>query len=143
MSTNVAIVDAMASQIETQLGSAIPNLQVVARLNFNPTPPSVDIYPAEEFSVADTYGERRLRWSVRCRVTTADNEDGQELLLSMMDSPGASASSLAGAIAYDESLGGTVDRAWVESGPTGFSMFADAGGGGNLVGAVWTVAVMP
>ena len=142
MSALTAIMQALADQIETALESLVDELQVTPLLNIDPTPPSIDIYPADPFQEGIAYGKGNndLRLAVRARVTTADHEAGQTLLLTLMD-PTAS-TSLGKAIADDRTLGGAVSSLTVE-GPTGFGIYADAGGAGSLLGAVWTVRVLP
>src|SRR6188472_507073 len=102
--------DALASQIETELGPLIENLQVEGLLVPSPTPPSIDIYPGDPFQELLTFGlSDELFFTVRARVHTADNEAGQKLLLSMMD-PSA-ATSIAQSIHGDRTLGGKVGQA--------------------------------
>lgn len=137
--------DAMAAQIMTVLcGTANPlieQLQAEPRMVFNPTPPSIDIYPAELFTEALTFGERDFHFLVRARVGTAENEGGQDLLLTMMD-PRA-AESVARALEANPTLGGTVDDVTVFD-PTGFGVFpAVAAGEGSLLGCTWPVTVLP
>ena len=136
--------DAMAEQLQDVLcGTAnplIPELQVRGRMEINPTPPCIDIYPADPFTEALTYGERLFDFTVRARVTTADHVEGQDLLLSMMDP--ASTTSVAAAIEGDGALDNLVDDATV-NGPTGFGVFPSSGTDGNLMGCLWTVRVLP
>lgn len=142
----VTIMQALADQIETALcGTADPlieQLQVTPLLNIDPTPPSIDVYPADPFQEGIAFGNANndLRLSVRARVTTADHEAGQSLLLSMMDP--TAATSVARAIGADRQLGTACSSLSVE-GPTGFGVYMDAGGQGSLLGAVWTVRVIP
>jgi hypothetical protein len=134
--------DALAAQITTQL-STITNLQVDGRLVSNPTPPCIDMYPGDPFMQRSSYGEGwDYFFSVRCRVSTADQEAGQDLLLSLMD-PTAS-TSLTSAIESDATLGGTVDDLQVEESPSSFGIFSDPGAIENrLLGAIWRVHVIP
>ena len=151
MATLAAIMDALATQIDNEIGSRgtadalIENLQVESRLVFNPTPPVVDIYPADPFQDALAFGKgnNELFLTVRARVTTADHEAGQDLLLQMMD-PEAD-TSMAQAILADRDLGGTVERLNISAGPTSFGVFPAAPGttGENLLGCTWTVRVIP
>lgn len=143
------IMDALASQIDVQIGSAgtsdplIENLQVESRLVSNPTPPSIDIYPADPFMEALAYGKgnKRLNFTVRVRVSTAEQEGGQDLLLSMMDP--RSPTSVELAILTDSTLAGKVEDL-VVTGPSAFGIFPDAGpNSGALLGCVWTVGVLP
>jgi hypothetical protein len=151
MATLEQMQQALATQIQTQLsplsGTADPliqNLQVTHLMNVNPTPPSVDIYPAEEFQDAFTFGRghNQLFLMVRARVTTADSAGGQSLLLTMMDPE--SSTSMAMAITADRTWGGVVARASVVEGPSGFGVFPQASGdGGALLGCTWRVQVTP
>lgn len=148
MTAVIDIMDAIALQIDTALGSAgtadplIENLQVVGRLQSEPTPPCIDMYPANPFQEGLAFGKTNndLRFAIRARVLTADREAGQELLLNMMD-PSAT-TSLAKAIANDRTLGNKVSSLSVE-GPSGFGVYRDSSGAGNLLGATWTVRIFP
>lgn len=137
--------DALASQIDTYYsgGTATPiidNLQVDGRLIPSPTPPAIDIYPADPFQEPVSYGvTNEMFFTVRARVTTADNEAGQDLLLSLMD-PDA-ATSLVGAVLASRTLGGAVERVGNVDGPSAFGLFGDPSGSGNLLGCTWRVRV--
>jgi hypothetical protein len=139
----VEIMDALAGSVETFLGSAVPGIQVEGRLVFNPTPPCIDVYPADPFQEQAAFGitSREALFTVRARVTTADHEAGQELLLDFMDPRGSA--SLVAAIASDPTLAGTVDDLTVE-GPSGFIVYQDASGAnaGGLLGAEWRTRVI-
>lgn len=148
MATNRQIEDALAAQLtEHLIGTADPaieNLQIDNRMIFNPTPPSIDIYPAEEFQEKTGMGRGNveLRFVVRVRVGMADHEGGQDLLLDMMERTGAA--SVTAAIESDDTLGGTVEDASILSGPSGFSTFPIAGSATEFhVGSTWTVRVLP
>ena len=145
MATIAAIMDALAAQIDDELcGTAsmpIPQLQVDGRMIPHPSSsPSVDIYPADPFQTQIGMGDGNniFYLTVRARVNMADNEAGQDLLLSMMDS--TSSTSMTQAILSDKTLGG-VARVSVMDGPSAFGVFADTGGDGNLLGCTWTVRV--
>ena len=140
MSTPAAIMDALASQIQTSLDSVIPDLQVDGRLIPSPSPPAIDVYPADPFQEQASFrpGDKTYFFTVRARVSTVDNEAGQDLLLSMMD-PDAT-TSVAKAIESDRDLGGVVANLKVE-GPSGFGVFVDASREGNLLGCTWTVTI--
>ena len=151
MATLEQMQQALATQIQGQLsplsGTADPrvtNLQVTHLMNLNPTPPSVDVYPAEEFQDPLTFGRGHnlLFLMVRARVSTADNSGGQQLLLSLMDP--ASTTSMTMAITADRTLGGVVARSSVVEGPSGFGTFRGISGeGGVLLGCLWRVQVTP
>ena len=134
--------DALASQIATRL-VAIEDLQVDGRFIPNPTPPAIDVYPADPFQqpLAMGKGNNQFSLTVRARVGTADSEGGQDLLLSMMDPQAAP--SVAQAIMFSRTLGGVVGKVNVSAGPSAFGVFGDAGGQGSLLGCTWTVQVIP
>lgn len=149
MSTVAAIMDALAAQIQTELGGTadplIERLQVDGRLIPSPTPPAIDVYPGDPFQERMTMGHgagnNELFFTVRARVSTADNEAGQDLLLSLMD-PDAP-ESLAEAVLSNRTLGGVVERVGNVDGPSQFGLFGDPGGQGNLLGCTWRVRVIP
>ncbi len=137
---------AIADQIEGQLGTAgtadptIENLQVSGDMNLYPTPPSIDVYPAEPFETGFKMSSGvDMTFFVRARVHTADHVAGQQLLLSMM---GDGDASLTKAIHSDRKLGGKCGGLAVTQ-VGGFGLFTDAGGEGSYMGALWTVRVVP
>ncbi len=141
-----AIMQALADQISTTLcGTAsplIPELQVTGLFNIEPTPPSVDVYPADPAQEALTFGRQNNEFSfiVRARVSTADHDAGQLLLLSMMDP--ASSTSVARALKSNKTLTSKVSALSVD-GPSGYGIFNDRNGEGSYLGCTWTVRVMP
>jgi hypothetical protein len=146
MATLGAIMDALASQIDNEIGSRgtadalIDGLQVDGRMVFNPTPPCIDIYPGDPSQEGLAFGRyNELSLIVRARVSTADHEAGQDLLLSMMD-PDA-ATSVSEAIYADKTLGGLVGKL-VVTGPSGFGIFP-LSDEGSLVGCTWAVRIFP
>ncbi len=134
------IMDALADQIDSELGTVIENLQVENRLHPNPTPPSIDIYPGTPFTEVIGYGNTKQYWfTVRARVHTADNEAGQDLLLSMMDNN--TDESVEAAIRSTKTYAGA--QLGDIEGPTEFGIFLDSGGEGSLLGCTWRVALIP
>ncbi len=137
---------ALADQIYTELSGtadpAIEHLQVESSLVFAPTPPAIDVYPADPFQEGLAFGKgiRDMNFTVRARVSSAESEGGQDLLLSMMDP--TSSASVGKAIAKDKTLGSKVSSLSV-SGPSGFAVYTDTGGGGSLLGCTWTTRVIP
>lgn len=147
MATLPEIMDLLAGQIGDVLcGTAnpvIPDLQVDGRMIPSPTPPTIDIYPGDPFqqSVGFGVGNKEFFFTVRARVSTAENAGGQDLLLSMMDP--RNESSVEQAILADPTLGTAAVVQTVE-GPSSFGVFADPGmDSGNLLGCTWRVRVMP
>lgn len=146
--TLLEIMAALADQIRMALGggngATIPGLQVEPNLLFNPTPPCIDVYPADPFTEQTSYGlqNQEVFFAVRARVTTADTTEGQELLLDMMDV--ASPYSVAAAIADDRTLGGAVADLEVQP-STGFTIYTGAAGGEggkNLLGCEWRTRIV-
>ncbi len=136
------IMDALAKQIDDSLGTAVEGIQVVGRLETNPTPPCVDIYPADPFQEQTAFmlDSREMKFTIRARVTTADHQAGQDLLLSLMDV--RADSSLAATIYTDQTLGGKVAQASIVDGPSAYGQYADSGGEGDLLGCQWTAMVI-
>ena len=113
--------------------SAVPDLQVYAYLNSNPTPPSLDIYPGAPFQTGAGFGvgSSQVWFTIRARVSTADPEAGMKLLLRMMD-PTDTAS---------------VEKAIMQTvavSPEGVSEFReyieDSSTNGRLLGCEWRVS---
>lgn len=135
---------AVADQLTAQLGYVVEGLQVDPRMVRNPTPPCIDIYPADPFLERTAFGPGSVEavFIVRARVTTADQQDGQWLLLQFMD-PGSN-ESIWRALETDATFGGAVDDSAVES-VSGFrpDEVAGTGGGaaGALLGAEWRLRV--
>jgi hypothetical protein len=71
----------------TPLASEVEGLQVYPYLNSNPTPPSLDVYPASPFQTGAGFGvgNSQVWFTVRARVATADQEAAMKLLLRLMD----------------------------------------------------------
>jgi hypothetical protein len=134
---------AIASRLEQQLTiDEIPELQVTAQMNFNPTPPAIDLYPADPFQEQIAFGaaQREAIFVVRARVSTADQDQGQTILLGMLDP--ASATSLIAALTADPGFADTCQDSAVE-GPSGYIVYVDPGGqGNNLLGAEWRLRVI-
>ena len=135
---------ALASAVDVALGSGgtadplIENLQVTEFMEFNPTAPVVDAYPADPFLTASSYGGGfDHHYIVRVRVGTPDNEAGQKLLLSMMDPEGSN--SIIKVLRADRTLGGKVGQVSVEE-VSGFSQFPISQDS-QLLGATWAVTV--
>jgi len=140
--TIAEVMDALAEQLQSELDPAVDLLQVTGRLTFNPTPPAIDIYPSDPFQEQLAFGGRQVEvfFDVRARVSTAEHEGGQDLLLSMMDP--AATTSVAAAISSDRTLGGTVQDAAAES-PSNFGAYVDPGPNSQaLLGCVWRTRVI-
>src|SRR4029077_10814414 len=125
----------IASQLEQRLTIEIPVLQITPTANRNPTPPAVDLYPADPFQEPDSFGpeNRQAIFVIRARVTDLDADTGQTLLLEMMDPD--SAKSVLAALAVDGTFGGACQDSTVE-GPASWGEYPDEGGG-TLIGCQW------
>jgi len=141
----LAVMEALADRIQIALASAAAangGIQIEPTRVLNPTPPCIDIYPADPFLTRTAYGS--VSWEavfiVRARVLTADDQSGQELLLDLMDP--RFGSSLIAAIEGDRTLAGTVDDLAVdELTPTGFRFYQDVDAATPHLGCEWRVKV--
>lgn len=149
MSVRVAtlqeIVEALADQITLNVAAGHLGgeaLQVWPFLVLNPTPPCIDIYPADPFSEQTEMGpvdSRDVTFTVRARVTPIDVDATQQLLLQLMDP--RSDTSVLGAILADETLGGIVSDLTV-TGMTGIIVYTPIGSEGYLVGCEWRTRIL-
>ncbi len=139
------IVEALADQITDGVAAqdlAGEALQVWPYLLLNPTPPCVDVYPADPFSEQNSMGplhEREFWFTVRARVTPADVDAAQQLLYQLMDP--RSDTSVAAAILSDPTLGGRVGDV-LPDGPTGIIVYTPIGNEGYLVGCEWRTRIL-
>ena len=144
MSTLAEIQDALADQIRTAVAAVTDvDVQVEPRMVLNPTPPSIDMYPSdpsmdpELAAMGDLVGGELV--TVRARVSTADRDSGQDLLLALMDDQDPL--SVLAAIHDDTTLGGVAATLDVR-GRSGYVLFPDPGGEGSLVGCLWYVVIV-
>jgi hypothetical protein len=135
------IVAALADQIRDGIEAALAGVQVEPRWVVTPTPPTVDMFPADPFLEQTAYGadSQEATFIVRARVSPADAVAGQELLYDLLDP--RRPESVAAAVVGDSTIGGTVGSSRVEL-PSGFRPYADAGGRGDLIGCEWRVVVV-
>lgn len=139
------IVDGLADQITdavtaTDLGGEA--LQVWPLLIMNPTPPCIDIYPADPFSDQIAYGPDRNRenfFIVRARVDPVDTDSAQQLLLQLMDDQADTC--VAAAVRSDRTIGGLVQDVSVQ-GPTGITVYSPTGSEGYLIGCEWRTRIV-
>jgi hypothetical protein len=124
--------EAIAAALQP-LSAEVEGLQVYPFLNSTPTPPSLDIYPGAPFQSGAGFGvgQSQVWFTIRARVSTADQEAAMKLLLRMMDPNDAA--SVEAAIA---------DTAAVTS--DGVSEFReyleDSASNGRLLGCEWRVS---
>jgi hypothetical protein len=146
VSSLLEIVAALADALEP-LRDEIPDLQIHPYWLANPTPPAIDIYPGDPFSHGTGFGIGHdvCFFTVRARVTTADQQAGQEGLLALMDTN--SSTSVEAALISDQTLGGVVGSLAVGEqdtpGVSGYRVYVeDAASNGRLLGAEWRVEVL-
>jgi hypothetical protein len=110
----------------------VPELQLYPYYNPNPTPPSIDVYPAEPFQQPSGYGvnSKYVWFTVRARVSVADPIAGSQLLLELLDP--SSPASVEAALAQ---INVVVDA---NSSVSGFRRYSDDQGDG-LLGCEWKV----
>jgi hypothetical protein len=133
----VRVADAQAAVYAAlaPLAGVVDDLQVYGYLNANPTPPSIDVYPGDPFMDGAGFGSRDVRvyFTVRARVSTADQEAGQQLLLRLLD-VGDEASVQ---VAIEDADAGVV----APEGTTGFREYIDdTASNGRLLGCEWRVS---
>lgn len=142
-SINLAIAEALAARVEALTSSAdeLAELQVVPFRWASPTPPAVDIFPADPSQDDAAFGPRSRQtfWTVRARVATSDSEGQQTVLYALMD-PSGPFSMMAALLAGDPTLDGLADAMNVE-GPTGFRLYQDLSVDHPLLGVEWRVTV--
>jgi hypothetical protein len=142
--TLLEVREALAAQIAGRLAnldSSYGELQVLPRRLFSPTPPTIDIYPADPVQEQTAFGyeSRDTFLTVRARVTMADDDAGQDLLWEFADT--TTAASLLAAFAADPTLGGTADNSTVEE-QTGFRIYEDTPGSGGYLGCEWRLRIV-
>jgi hypothetical protein len=121
-------VQAMAAALQT-IKTQIPELQVYPYFNLTPTPPSLDIYPAEPFQQGAGFGvgEKKVSWTVRARVSQADPQAASQLLLRLLDTEDAAS--------VEKALQNTAVVA-NEGQVSGFRVYPDETAG-SLLGCEW------
>jgi len=137
----VDIMDAMVAQIAAAVSDDY-DVQVFAGVLWNPTPPTIDVYPGglarngETASFDDISGG--YLFTVRARVLTADIEAGQQLLWRFMDD--TDDMSIAGALMADPTLNGYADSLSVRD--IGGAIPYPTGVDGELLGFSFTCEVL-
>lgn len=140
--TMLEIMDALADMLRNELtGATDIDLQIEPRAVLSPSPPTIDMYPSDPSEDAayagfgDLYGAFLL--TVRVRVSTADQESGEDLLLGFMDDGDLSISA---ALAVDPLLGGIARVAPL--GRTGYRDFPIPGTEGAVyLGCLWPLLI--
>lgn len=141
------IARAIAARVEllTDEADEFAQLTVYPYLTPNPSPPAVDIYPAEPSQDEAAFGPRSRQtfWTVRARVATSDLE-GQQLILLALMAPSGDTSLMQAILDYgdDGPLDGHADAVnVVGQTPSGYRPYQTLDTGVLLVGVEWTFAV--
>lgn len=137
------ILDEITTAVRAELASLTFPIQVERGMVLNPTPPTVDIYvtdPSRDFTTA-AYGDVAGAYQItlRARVTTADNDAGQDLLISFMDDTDPLCLPLA--LLTDPTLNGTAASVDLVS-VSGHRAYETPSGDAHL-GAQWDFIVTP
>lgn len=139
MSTVADLKEQLANQIRAAITpAAYVDIQVEPRMVPNPSPPTIDIYPAAIATDPQTAGfgdlDGAYLFTVRARVQESDPDANQDLLDEFYDNE--SSLSLQVAIEADTTLGGWAIQAFVVDGSkTGYAVYDE------LVGFQLTVFV--
>lgn len=139
--TMAQIMDALADLIRDEITNATDvDLQIEPRAVLSPTPPTIDMYPSDPSEDAAYSGfgdlDGAFLLTIRARVSTADQEAGEDLLLAFMDDDDLS---ITEAIRTDPLLGGIARVAPL--GRTGYRDFPLLGGEGSLLGCLWPLLI--
>lgn len=140
------LLDVMADQIRNAVDALLPDsiyVQVQPRMVINPTPPCIDIWPGAIFRdrASAAFGDDgAYLFTVRARVSTADNEAGQDLLLRFYDD--ADDMCIALALTDEPTLNGYAASVDVRD-PTGWLPYGSIGNEGVLLGFEFTAIVLP
>jgi hypothetical protein len=148
LSTLREILEAAADQIRTVMAADSDwYVQVEPVMVLNPTPPVIDMYPADPSndSASGSYGSTYEQiaegfWvNIRARVNPNDNVANQELLLELMDP--ASDTSVVQALYDDPTLGGVVADVNLDS-TSGFVLVPKVDGSAVHVGVIWRFLIL-
>ena len=149
MSSLREILEAAGDQIrDTMEAEADWDIQVESSMILNPTPPAIDMYPADPSndtgsgSLGETYAEMGDGFwlNIRARVSPNDNIANQEVLLELMDPE--SDISLVQALYDEPTLGGTAADINLDS-TSGFVLVPRVDGSAVHIGVIWRFLVIP
>lgn len=144
MATLAQIMDELATVIRDAVDDVTDvDVQVEGRSVRSPSLPTIDIFPtdpSDDPSLA-AYGEMTggELLTVRARVSTADANAGEDLLLAFMDDEDPL--SIWAALESDPTLNGLASAVHVRQ-RSGYRDFPDIGGEGAYLGCVWNVLVV-
>lgn len=138
----IDLLDEMADTLRTAVSDVGFPVQVEPRYVINPTPPTLDIYPADPAREDSSAGFGSIAgefvFTVRARVS-GDQDAEQDLLLAFMDEEDDL--SVATALMDDQTLNGLASSVHAE-GPTGYRQYVDSRDQGSYLGCEWRVIVL-
>lgn len=140
MPSLVEIVEGINDALQP-LTSELDGIQIYPYWVRNPSPPCLDVYPADPFQAPSAFGPevRALFFTVRARVSLSDLEAGQKTLLALLDPAAAtSVEQLLTADGLGLDLGVGLPSG---EGPTGYRTYED-GLGGEFLGVEWRLEVL-
>lgn len=146
MATLADVMTALADQIRTAIAGVTDiDVQVEGRSVRSPSVPCIDMYPADPSddqtlaAFGDVYGGEYV--TVRARVSTADADAGEDLLLAFMDDEDDL--SIAAAVDADPTLSGHTAAADVIN-RSGYRDFPIPGSDDKsaYLGCLWTVRLV-
>lgn len=141
MSLPAEVMEAVARQLEARLQPELDAVQVVPRFSFNPTPPCIDVYPADPALFQAGMASYEMTLLIRARVGYVDSQAAQELLLDFLDPH--SDLSIRAALEDDPTFGGVVDTSGPEEGAPIASGFREYTYGDSvLLGCEWRLRVV-
>ena len=121
------------------VAAELEGLQIYPYYVRNPSPPCIDVYPADPFQAPSSFGVgRAVFFTIRARVGQADVEAGQVTLLQLLDP--TSPASVEEALTAD-GLGLGVGVGFPEGTPTGYRTYDDTLGG-EFLGVEWRLEVL-
>lgn len=143
MATLAALMDEIAAQIRDTIADVTDvQVQIEGRMVLAPTLPCIDLYPADPSDDQElaAFGERigGEVLAVRVRVSPADIDAGQDLLLAFMDDEDDLA--IVNAIT-DPTLNG-IAASMHFRGRSGFREFPDLSGEGSMLGCLFDLVVV-
>lgn len=140
----LAVAEEIVAVLEAAFASVTDvSVQVEPRRVFNPSPPTIDVYPADPFRILEGAGMGDVHgacvFTVRARVHTADTDAGQDVLLAFMDDDDDLC--VARALLDEPTLNGYAMDLDVD-GPSGYRVYVDPSGDGAYLGVEWQVKVL-
>jgi len=141
--TLAQLMDALADEIRDTIEDVTDiDVQIEGRMILSPSPPTIDVYPTdpsddpELAAFGETIGGELL--TIRARVSAADVNAGQDLLLAFMDDEDPL--SVVNAIT-DPTLNGLAATLAFRS-RSGYRDFPDLSGEGAWLGCLWNLVVV-